>query len=203
MKSASISRRVIAPVGAFLASFVVVAVVSLNARDGRTPDSVATSVAAVHRETNQSLPGIDRPLEAIFDPSVPLMDPGEQTSLDAAAQSIPYDFAVPQDKSLVAPEVWVSEDRTEVGLRYGSDLVLLYAPWPEGLKPAYEEQAKEWGAGYVTEIGGRTAWVVPQDAQAKGFPSVNVIHVTVDGVEVVLFSTLALDEEISIARSLA
>lgn len=151
-----------------------------------------------------SVPGEGPDLMAIFDPSQPLMIDGMQVTLDQAASFSGYPVYRPAAMDSVTPEVWFSQDTDEVGLRYGSSLVLLLSRWPAGMDPSqsYRQQAADWHAGYATTITGYPAWVVPQDAQAAGFPPVNVVHVTIGDVEVTLFGQMPLDALLGVAETL-
>lgn len=54
----------------------------------------------------------------------------------AAGYEVPTpDTAVAPDLQLAAPEVRFSPKTSEVGLRYGNSLVIVYSPWPSEKDP--------------------------------------------------------------------
>lgn len=159
---------------------------------------------------DHKLPGDVRPLVELFDPTQPLMtDGGYLTTLTAAESAAGYEVPTPDPEvaasmQLLTPEVWFSRNTREIGLRYGSDLVVVYSPWPGGKDPAktYEVQAVRFQAGYTTSLNGDPAWIVPKDAQAPGFPEVNVVHISLGGVEAPFFGSMALDKLTLLASTL-
>lgn len=196
-------RLVAGAVGIGLAAVVAILVAVRSSESERTgTPSKQSSVR--HDKVQQGISPELRDFMAIFDEAKPLFPGGTETTLgDAPSLS---GFPVYQPKAVVetAPEVWLSEESREVGLRYGSDLVLLEVPWPAGKEPTvtYEEQAKQWEAGYTTTINGRPAWVIPADSRAPEQPPVNVVHVAIDGVDVTLYGRMKIDDLVSIAGTL-
>jgi hypothetical protein len=88
-------------------------------------------------------------------------------------------------------------------LRYGSDLVVLYGEWPAGtaVGQEYSSLAKQWGQGYVTDIVGYPAWVVPSTENSID-DSVSVIRLTVGLTEVELLGRMEVSDLVSIALTL-
>lgn len=167
--------------------------------------------SATELSLGAQVPGDVRPLSAIFDSTSPLMtDGGNQSTLQEAATQAGYEIPVPNteiagvDGLPSSPEVWVSEHSKEIGLRYGSLVVIMYSPWPIGTDPeaTYREQAAQFRAGYVSTIGGNPAWVVPKDSQAPGFPEVDVVHISVGSLEATLFGQVPMDNLIALAQTL-
>jgi hypothetical protein len=158
----------------------------------------------------RELPGDVRPLAELFDLTQPLMtDGGYLTTLRAAESAAGYEVPTPDpgvsgSVRLPTPEVWFSPDTREIGLRYGSDLVIVYSSWPGGKDSAktYEAQAVQFQAGYTTSLNGNPAWIVPKDAQAPGFPEVNVVHISLGAVEATFFGNITLDELTLLASTL-
>lgn len=181
---------------ALLVAIVVgIAVGAVYLASARHPGSVKPA-------TGDVLPAGPRDLMAIFDPAQPLLVDGAKVELNSASSQVGYPLYRIADET--PSEAWVNPGVGEAGLRYGTDLVLLYSRWPAGTDVAarYTKMVADWGAGYETSIGGNPAWVVPQDAQEKGFPPVNVVHVSIGDVEVTLFGKMALDQLVTLAGSL-
>jgi hypothetical protein len=163
-----------------------------------------------------ALPGTGPGLMHIFDPAQPLLSPGVQTTIDEAGAQVGYALFRPTDEA--PTQVWVSAEVGEAGLRYGTDLVILYARWPSGanVQERYEQMAEDWRAGYVTTINGNPAWVVPagsagssSDGVAPGAgpasesPLVSVVHLTVGDVELTLFGKMPLTDLLATAATVA
>ncbi len=154
-------------------------------------------------------PGPGRPLAALFDPSQPLLPGGHTASLPEAVSLVDYPLFLPQDPNLPEPEVWVFRETTDTGpfyeaaVRYDASLVLIYARWSAGQDPAreYQKEASDWHAGYVTNIAGHPAWVVP-GADNSLDSAVSVVHVSIKDVEVTLFGKIPLDAVLVDAASL-
>jgi hypothetical protein len=175
---------------------------------------VATTVAfALGKSSTQldrRLPAGIGELHDMFDPTKPLLITGEtQTTLPAALDELGYDPPIPEEDSLPGdktPEVWHSEISGLFGLRYGSDLVLLYNRWPVGEDPAehYAQMESDWEAGQATRIAGSPAWVVPgADADEKQWSDINSIYVSIGRVEVTLYGTVPLADLEKVAASLS
>jgi hypothetical protein len=149
-------------------------------------------------------PGGLRPFMAIFDPGQPLMIQGAQTTLSQATTQAGFPIYRPQVPELTFPEVWFSDTTGEVGLRYGSELVVLLTPWPPGIDPA-KSYADKVGSielsGYTATINGNAAWVVPEDPKSADAPNVSVVHVTIGSVEITLYGRMSSDRLISVAET--
>jgi hypothetical protein len=126
---------------------------------------------------------------SLFDPAVPLMLQGSDTTLAQAADQVGY--AIPRPASLGEPsQVWVNADTGEVGLRYSdAGLTILLAPWPPGkdAETSLEASVQDLPLAYTTTIGGDPASVLPYDAERAVAP-IDVVHVVVNGVEVSLYA---------------
>jgi hypothetical protein len=152
----------------------------------------------------------DRDLLALFNAEEPLLPGGTEVTLEDAAALVQHPIYRIEDGSGALPEVWLSQSKTdsdvsyEVALRYDSDLVLTFSPWPGGSDPVdtYERMASAWEAGYTTTIAGHPAWVVPPGAQGPGSPPVSVVHVTVGDVDVTLFGRMPIEALVSLAGRL-
>lgn len=153
-------------------------------------------------EPAQVAPGV-RPFSAIFDPSQPLLIPGSTTTFAAATAAAGFPVVLPQAEATTSSEVWFSPSTDEVGIRYGSSLVVLYSAWPSGMDPAqtYAKEATDW-AGSTTTINNNQAWIIPPDAQAPGLPPASVVDMAVGGVEIKLFGLMPLNQLVSIASSI-
>jgi len=150
-------------------------------------------------------PGPGRDFMAIFDEKQPLFDPGTETSLGQASSLAKMTVYEPQAVSGSTPETWVNPETQEVGLRYGTGLVVYEVPWPlsaDDPATTYDRQAKQWQAGYTGRISGHPAWVIPEDSRAPGEPPVSVVHVNIDGVDVTVYAKASIDEAVAIAESL-
>jgi hypothetical protein len=138
-----------------------------------------------------------------LNPSRPLFAGGSQTTLESGTTTLGHPLYRPDMNS--APEVWMTNDHealTQVGLRYGSTLVILYASWPEGTDVAarYQQLATEWESGYTTSISGSPAWVVPSRSDARG--SIDFAYVTIGDVEVTLIGHMSSQDLVSLAGTL-
>lgn len=189
--------------GAFIAlaaCLLVGVAVSLYFSSRGEPDRVGTT----HEKVDRGLVPELRDFMAIFDAGQPLLIPGSQTTVDTASSQAGFPIYRPQALGGSTPETWFSPATGEVGLRYGSDLVLLLTRWPAGKDPTetYSQQAQEWKAGYTTSIGGYPAWVVPADAHAPGEPPVSVVHVSIGGVDITLYGRMPMDDLVSLAGTL-
>jgi hypothetical protein len=154
------------------------------------------------------LPGAGRPFMSIFDRSAPLMVPGEEVSMTEASSGAKYEVVepreLPSETSRSGREVWLAADTREVGLRYGSELVVTFREWPPGTNAgaSYETQAKEWDAGFTTTLGGKPAWIIPAGDRGPGEPEVNIIQVTREGLDITFYGTMSLEELQKTAESL-
>ncbi len=150
-------------------------------------------------------PSPGRPFMSLFDASQPLMPGGERTTLADAEERA--GFPIFRPSSLGDPsEVWIAEvgeGRFEVALRYGEDLVVEFAPWPEGDDPArsFRDKARAYGTGYATTIGGNPAYVRPYREGEDPVP-VDAIHVVTGGVEVTLYGRTGLPDLLAAAEDL-
>lgn len=151
------------------------------------------------------IPSGPRQLMDIFDPNEPLMLSGEETTLLDVVALASFPIHTPQDAADASPEVWFSADTGEVALRYGTDLVVLLAPWPtantNSAANPYDAQASEMGVGYTTMMNEHPAWVLPSDGDAEGEGSVSVVHLMIDGVDVTLYGTMSVEELVKLAES--
>lgn len=146
------------------------------------------------------MPG-GRPLEALFDPSEPLLIPGREVrDASVAGGILGQDLVAPSQRT--ASEVWVSPTG-EGGMRFGSDLVETIHPIPAGADAmqVYETQAADWGFGYVDTIGGHPAWVIPDHPESTA-PGVNSVRIAFDDFEVRLYSRMSIDELVAVGESL-
>jgi hypothetical protein len=140
---------------------------------------------------------------AIFDSEQPLLSPGKQASSLEAQRVVGYALYRPAGE--VPTEIWVSSETGEAGLRLGSDLVLLYSQWSPDTDVAiqYAGMAKDWDAGYTTEIETHPAWVVPKGSAADGTsPQVNEVYLTIGTVEIALYGQMPLNELLAKAETL-
>jgi hypothetical protein len=169
---------------------------------------ITTGVFALRpdRQPLRRSPGI-RDFMAIFDPSQPLFIDGGKTTYEGASQQagylIPIPGTLPAEIAGAEPEVWYSDVTNETGLRYGSQLVLNYTPWPASVDAAtmYKQEATDW-AGEATDVGGNPAWVIAPSQFAKNEPPTSVVHVSISGVDITLLGQMSLDELILVAGSL-
>jgi len=101
-------------------------------------------------------------------------------------------------------EAPAGEGNNEAAFRYGSALVITLAPWSPEQRASVVlgDQAKAYGVGELTTISGNPAWLVPADAQAKGFPPVNVLHLGTSDLDITLFGVISMDELVEIAKGL-
>lgn len=143
-----------------------------------------------------------RDFMAIFDPSQPLLIPGIQTTIPQASVQTGYPLYRPPNDT--PSEVWLSPSTGEVGLRYGTSLVLLYSKWPPGTDVAsrYTNMVASWNAGYTATIAGHPAWVVPKGSTGPDSPRDNEVYVTIGNVEVALYGLNPLSDLLDKAASL-
>ncbi len=145
------------------------------------------------------------PPSALFDSSTPLLVGGSQVSLDEAAQLSGHPMYRP-NLSEDSVQVWVTQFRDDdgvtydSGLRYGSDLVILYARWPEvgDATQVYTREFNTWSSGYVTTIEGSPAWVIPPTDNSVD-PTVSVIHLTIGAWEIELQGRMPVDRLVDLA----
>jgi len=190
--------------GLALATIVVAVELSGSGRTRTPPEAPSSAGSSSQEKVQQGISPELRDLMAIFDGTQPLFPAGVETTLADASSAAGFPVYTPKGLADLAPEVWLSEGSREVGLRYDSELVLLEVSWPGGQDPAgtYAQQAKQWRAGYVTTISGHPAWVIPAGSRAPGQPPVNVVHVTIDGVDVTLYGRTKIDDLVSVAETL-
>jgi hypothetical protein len=198
------TRRLIA--GAVVIGVVIaVVIVAMSLSRSEAPRSPSTTSPNSQGTLQQGISPQIRDFMSIFDETQPLFPAGKATTLEDAPAVSGSPVWQPEARADQTPEVWVSEDAQEVGLRYGSDLVLLQTPWPPGAKDpetTYAEQAESWKAGYTTEIDGHAAWVIPAGSREPEQPPVSVIHVAIDGIDVTLYGRMKVDDLVAIAETL-
>ncbi|HYN36979.1 MAG TPA: hypothetical protein VEV82_08385 [Actinomycetota bacterium] len=169
-----------------------------SASGGGTKDATSAGIA----------PGELRPFMAIFDPSEPLFPSGERVAKEEASSRAGYEVVeptwFPPSVESCEAEVWFSGAGNEVGLRYGSQLVLNFGEWPPGRDPAaaYESQASDWETGYTTTLGSHPAWIVPRDDRSPGQPPVNIIHLSRGNVDIRLCGRMPIDDLLNVAESM-
>jgi hypothetical protein len=181
-----VSRRTITKLGAFAGAAMVGVVAGLlSASSGSIPD-VAPVV---------------RPLDAIFDPTQPLLIPGSRVPTVQAA-SISMGFTVPTIRGASPSEVWVSPLTGEAGIRFGQMLVATITQIPSAVDPAsvFAQEASDWQLGYTSDLAGQPAWVIP-DHPDNPAPGVASVHLAVAGTEVTLYGKMPVDDLVQLAAS--
>lgn len=221
MSSASSTRmRGIMVLGAFLVGaaaisfFVASSGATGSASDGATgcassgSTGSASGGATKDATSDGIVPGGIRPFMAIFDPAEPLFISGERVEREEASSRAGYEVVeptwFPPCMESSEAEVWFSGAGNEVGLRYGSQLVLNFREWPPGRDPAaaYESQASDWEAGYTTTLGSHPAWILPRDDRRPGQPPVNIINLSRENVDIQLYGRMPIDDLQKVAESL-
>jgi hypothetical protein len=205
--------------GLVLVMFVVAGLLIFGSYNngGKTLGS-RSQTSAVDRPRVSETPGADgippgpAPYfpNALFDPQTPLLVGGSQTSMDQAASLVDHPLYRPNLTGDPIPQVWLVSERDEagdplhdVGLRYDSNLVILYGHWPSGSDAfaQYASESAQWDQGYTSTIAGNPAWVIP-DSDNHLDSTESVVHVTIGSWEVQLLGRMPADQLVSIARTL-
>jgi hypothetical protein len=154
-----------------------------------------------------ALPGVDGPdaVLRLFDTSQPLMPTGQLVTENDVADLSGYGLYLPPESPTGAvPEIWYSPRSNEVAVRYGSTLMMTYGRWAGGQDPAkeYKREAADWKVGTTEALGGNPAWAIPANAQASEHPPVSVVHVSIGGSDITLYSTGPLADLEKVAADL-
>lgn len=161
------------------------------------------------------------PIDVIFDTSVPLFPGSYGASIADAEEATNGDALQPSEAALpgpdTTPKVWVF--KTDVGYRYGDNLVIQTTPFTIKTTPeAYLQNHADAFGGTLTTIGGHPALVRPAHSfeaserqlnedtlvvVPKAAVDTTVVEMIVDGTEVTLFGLeLTEDEVVKVAESL-
>jgi len=198
--------------GLLLACAAVLVAAAMSARSA--PDERATPPELPVSVQGGTVPSGGRTVLDLFDEGQPLFITGSRVnSAEAAAEVVGDVVFTPASSTTTGDgDFWANEESGEVGVRYGSDLVVLQTPWPAGLKVEvgtnpYEAKAKSIGAGETSTIGGHPAFVLPKDSRESQDggtePPVSSVQIYVDGADVTLLSpTLSTSDLVKLAESL-
>ncbi|MGH3668726.1 MAG: hypothetical protein ACRDU7_10565 [Acidimicrobiia bacterium] len=167
--------------------------------------TLETALTAGGQNQHPFLPFVSDP----SDPTQPLLREGYETTLQAATAVTGLSLSRPQsdlasDQTL--DEVWVgTAGYPEVALRYESGLRLYITMWPSGADPArsYARLVSESGVGWTTSLGGNPVLAIPKDAQAKGFPPVSVVDISLGDVELSIHADVPVEKLLSVAESVS
>jgi len=167
--------------------------------------ATSRGIAAPDERAGSVLPGWVDPM-SIFDGDRALLSPGSIVTLGVAAAAVGRKVYLPTELTGVPtsdPEVWLSRPTNDVGLRYGSDLVIVQTEWQPGTNPSnlYASRAEESKVGEATIIGGYDAFVVLPHEQAPGFPPFSVVLLSIEGTQVAMYGDMPIEQLILIAES--
>ena len=134
---------------------------------------------------------------------------GREVSLEDAEKLAPFPISLPStdlanDSSIL--HVWVQgakdqEGEFEVAVRYGSGITVTLITAAPGTEDTYKLIADQLGAPSirVTSIGGRTALVIPPNADGAGNPGSAAF--VIEGVEIVVYGAFDPDTLEQVAAS--
>jgi hypothetical protein len=131
---------------------------------------------------------------------------GRQVTLNEAEEAYDYPVYRTDAPALTGSleEIWIGEPGDPVtSLEYGKGVQLHMSKWGDGDPSAfYKSRIDMWGFGWIQEINGGSALVIPRDAQEPGVPAETRVVMVMDGVEVIFVSAhLSPDDLVAVAES--